>query len=166
MNRARVLLPVGSRRRKETKRFVKFAIVGALGAATDFTVLFVLAQLAGAPPVVANGFGFSAAVLQNFLLNRWWTFPESRIDSSRRLMVKFVLVSLIGLGLSTLVFVFVHRLMESIWVGVLSDPALGYSVSANLTELFSLGFAKSISIAVVLFWNFTANRLWTFSKGL
>ena len=53
------ILPVGSRRRKETKRFLKFAIVGALGAVTDFTILNLLVQVAGILPVVANGFGFS-----------------------------------------------------------------------------------------------------------
>lgn len=152
------ILPVGSRRRKETKRFVKFSVVGALGAITDFAILFLLVELAGLQPVVANGFGFSAAVIQNFLLNRWWTFPESRIQNSRRQMLKFALVSAIGLGLSTIVFLSIHHYLEAFWTVLLSNPDIGYRVSYN--------FAKLLSIGVVLFWNFTANRLWTFSKGL
>ena len=78
MSRAKSL-NVGSSRRKETQRFVKFAFVGALGSVTDFTILILLVEVVGLVPVVASGFGFSAAVLQNFILNRWWTFPESRI---------------------------------------------------------------------------------------
>ncbi len=63
--------------KKEVKRFAKFAIVGA-GSVTDFTILNVLVQVFGASLAVANTFSFTAAVIQNFSLNRLWTFPESQ----------------------------------------------------------------------------------------
>ena len=151
------ILPAGSRRRKETKRFLKFAIVGALGAVIDFAILNVLVLLAGFLPVVANGISFSAAVVQNFLLNRWWTFPESQLHNTRRQMAKFALVSVAGLGINTIVFQFVDLSMRAYWIEWLSDPDLGATVSYNFAKLFSIG--------VVLFWNFSANRLWTY-KGL
>ena len=151
------ILPAGSRRRKETKRFLKFAIVGALGALIDFAILNVLVQLAGFLPVVANGISFSAAVAQNFLLNRWWTFPESQLHNTRRQMAKFFLVSAAGLGINTIVFQFVDLSMRAYWIEWLSDPDLGATISYNFAKLFSIG--------VVLFWNFSANRLWTY-KGL
>jgi putative flippase GtrA len=151
------ILPAGSRRRKETKRFLKFAIVGALGALIDFAILNVLVLLAGFLPVVANGISFSAAVAQNFLLNRWWTFPESQLHNTRRQMAKFTLVSVAGLGINTIVFQFVDLSMRAYWIEWLSDPDLGATISYNFAKLFSIG--------VVLFWNFSANRLWTY-KGL
>ena len=151
------ILPAGSRRRKETKRFLKFAIVGALGALIDFAILNVLVLLAGFLPVVANGISFSAAVVQNFLLNRWWTFPESQLHNTRRQMAKFFLVSAAGLGINTIVFQFVDLSMRAYWIEWLSDPDLGATISYNFAKLFSIG--------VVLFWNFSANRLWTY-KGL
>ena len=151
------ILPAGSRRRKETKRFLKFAIVGALGAVIDFAILNVLVLLAGFLPVVANGISFSAAVVQNFLLNRWWTFPESQLHNTRRQMAKFTLVSVAGLGINTIVFQFVDLSMRAYWIEWLSDPDLGATISYNFAKLFSIG--------VVLFWNFSANRLWTY-KGL
>ena len=151
------ILPVGSRRRKETKRFLKFAIVGALGAVTDYTILNLLIFSAGFPPLVANGFGFCAAVLQNFLLNRWWTYPESQIRNTRRQMAKFALVSVVGLGINLMVFDFVYELLRPFWGDWLSSPELGFAISVNSAKLFSIG--------VVLFWNFIANRLWTY-KGL
>ena len=151
------ILPAGSRRRKETKRFLKFAIVGALGAVIDFAILNVLVLLAGFLPVVANGISFSAAVVQNFLLNRWWTFPESQLHNTRRQMAKFALVSVAGLGINTIVFQFVDLSMRAYWIEWLSDPDLGATISYNFAKLFSIG--------VVLFWNFSANRLWTY-KGL
>ena len=151
------ILPAGSRRRKETKRFLKFAIVGALGLMTDFSLLFLLKEQAGFLPPVANCFSFTAAVLQNFTLNRWWTFPESRIHNTRRQLVQFALVSVIGLGISTVVLISVDRLLLSFWINFLSDPGLGSGISIYFAKLFSIG--------VVLFWNFAANRLWTY-KGL
>ncbi len=151
------ILPVGSRRRKETKRFLKFAIVGAFGAVTDYTILNLLIFSAGFPPLVASGFGFCAAVLQNFLLNRWWTYPESQIRNTRRQMAKFALVSVVGLGINLMVFDFVYELLRPFWGDWLSSPELGFAISVNSAKLFSIG--------VVLFWNFAANRLWTY-KGL
>ncbi len=151
------ILPAGSRRRRETKRFLKFASVGALGALTDFALLNVLVQLAGFLPVVANGFSFSAAVVQNFVLNRTWTFPESQVRNTRRQLVQFALVSVAGLGINTIVFQFVDLSLRPYWIEWLSDPIWGPTVSYNFAKLFSIG--------VVLFWNFAANRLWTY-KGL
>ena len=150
-------LSLESSRRKETKRFVKFAFVGALGSVTDFTVLNLLIVFAGFPSSLANGTGFCAAVLQNFLLNRWWTYPESRIHNTRQQMVKFALVSLVGLGINLVVFGFFDELLRPYWVDWLSSAELGFTMSYNS--------AKLVAIGVVLFWNFAANRLWTF-KGL
>ena len=142
---------------KETKRFVKFAFVGALGSVTDFTILNLLIVFAGFPSVIANGAGFCAAVLQNFLLNRWWTYPESRVRNSRRQIAKFALVSVVGLGINLIVFKYFDELLRPYWVDWLSSADLGFTVSYNSAKLFAIG--------VVLFWNFAANRLWTY-KGL
>ncbi|MYC94133.1 MAG: GtrA family protein [Caldilineaceae bacterium SB0661_bin_32] len=151
-------LPImGSSRRKETQRFVKFSIVGALGAVTDFTILNLLIVFAGFSSSIANSFGFCAAVLQNFLLNRWWTYPESRIQNTRRQMAKFALVSVVGLGINKIVFEYFDELLRPFWVDWLTSADLGFTVSYNSAKLFAIG--------VVLFWNFAANRLWTF-KGL
>ncbi|MEZ4709952.1 MAG: GtrA family protein [Caldilineaceae bacterium] len=142
---------------KEVKRFVKFATVGALGAVTDFAVLNLLIQLAGFPLALANICSFSAAVAQNFVLNRRWTFPESRERNAGGQLFQFVIVSLIGLGINTFLVVTVHHLLEAYWIRQIGQEALGYTVSYN--------FAKAVAIGIVLFWNFLANRFWTY-RGL
>ncbi len=142
---------------KETKRFVKFAIVGALGSVTDFTILNLLIIFAGFSSGIANGVGFCAAVLQNFILNRWWTYPESRVRNTRRQMAMFALVSVVGLGINLIVFEYFDELLRPYWVEWLSSSDLGFTVSYNSAKMFAIG--------VVLFWNFAANRLWTY-KGL
>ena len=150
-------LGMGSLNGKETKRFVKFAFVGALGSVTDFTILNLLIKFAGFPSGIANGAGFCAAVLQNFLLNRYWTYPESRVRKTHQQMAKFALVSVVGFGINYLVFEFFDELLRPYWVEWLSSADLGFTLSYNSAKLFAIG--------VVLFWNFAANRLWTF-KGL
>ena len=151
------VLPLKGRKRKEAKRFVKFATVGALGAITDFAVLNGLIQMLGMLEELANVCSFSAAVVQNFLLNRAWTFPESQERNVRKQLLQFALVSIIGLGINTLIFSFIHRSLEPFWIDYFATPDLGHLISYN--------FAKLLAIGVVLFWNFTANRLWTY-RGL
>ena len=143
--------------RKEARRFIKFATVGACGAVTHFTIVNVLVQLLSFLPVVANPFGFIAAVLQNFTLNRLWTFPESQARSRRTQLSQFALVSTTGLGINQLVFFIVHRFAEPLWIDAIGSAKLGNTLSYN--------FALAVAIGVVLTWNFTANRLWTY-RGL
>lgn len=143
--------------RKEVKRFAKFATVGAAGAFTHFTLVNILVQLVGLSERASNPFGFAAAVVQNFMLNRRWTFPESRQRHAGRQLAQFVIVSLIGLSINQLVFMIVHQLLEPSWIRLVGQERLGHALSYN--------FALAAAIGVVLFWNFAANRLWTY-RGL
>ncbi len=151
------VVPMSPRQRKEAKRFVKFATVGAIGSVTDFTVLNILVHFFGFLPVVANVFSVSTAMIQNFVLNRYWTFPESRRRQATSQLAQFVLVSVVGVGINTLVFYVVDRMLQSFWIDFTGSADLGFTVSYNFAKLFAIG--------VVLFWNFAANRLWTY-RGL
>ncbi len=131
--------------RKEMTRFIKFAIVGAIGAVVDFGVLNFLVLVAGLTPLQANPFSFSAAVISNFTWNRLWTYPESRKFKKRTQLPKFALVNLIGLGINQIVLGVVLHLVE---------PFIAHPWDYN--------FAKALAIGVVLFWNFGVNRLWTY----
>lgn len=132
-------------------------MVGAAGSVTDFTVLNVLVQLAGFTPVTANIFSFTAAVVQNFFLNRRWTFPESRQRQAGTQLAQFALVSLVGLGINTLILATVDHLLINYWIALTGSEQIGFTISYNFAKLFAIG--------VVLFWNFAANRLWTY-RGL
>ena len=146
-----------ARGNREVKRFAKFAIVGAAGSVTDFAILNILVQLLGFRPVFANVFSFIAAVVQNFILNRLWTFPESKQRQAGRQLMQFALVSMIGLGINTLILAAVDHLLIDFWIRLVGHEHLGFTISYN--------FAKLMAIGVVLFWNFAGNRLWTY-RGL
>jgi putative flippase GtrA len=130
--------------RKEVERFLRFSVVGTIGAVVDFGVLNLLILLFGLAKVWANTCSFSAAVCSNFLWNRLWTYPETRGDPVLPQLTRFALVNVIGLGINQAIFLSLDR-----WVFTGWGP-LGYNL------------AKVIATGVVLFWNFGVNRFWTY----
>ena len=148
--------------RTELIRFLKFCVVGILGAVIDFGVLNLLVQLAGFPKVLANACSFTVAVISNFTWNRLWVYPETRGEPLRRQFLQFVAVNAAGLVINTAIFYAADRwfLGEA---GLLAGPAGALALSIGMAH-FDLAYngAKVIATAVVLFWNFFVNRLWTF----
>lgn len=149
--------------RREVVRFLRFAAVGTLGAVIDFGTLNLLVQLAGFPKVLANTCSFTVAVISNFVWNRLWVYPETRGDPFAKQFVQFVVVNVAGLGINTIIFYGSDR-----WIlgeaGLFADPMHLLALSIGMTH-FDLAYntAKVLATAVVLFWNFFVNRLWTFS---
>jgi len=139
--------------RNEMKRFAKFATVGAAGAVTHFTIFNVLTQLLRFSTYLSNSFGFIAAVLQNFVLNRTWTFSEKRGQKAGSQLAQFIIVSTIGLIINMGVLATVQYLLAPFWEQIFA---------ANMAELIGNNFALAVAIGVVMFWNFAVNRLWTF----
>jgi len=137
---------VAKERRVELIRFVKFAIVGAIGACVDFAILNLCIQVFGMPKWLANTFSFFTAVLSNFTWNRLWTYPESRSEPLAPQLGQFFLVNLVGYGINQAIFLSLDAYVFSGW-GV-----WGYNIS------------KAIAIGVVLFWNYGINRIWTYRK--
>ncbi len=133
---------------KEFTRFIKFSIVGALGAIIDFGLLNLLRGVFGWSLLWANTFSVSAAILSNFTWNRLWTFPESRTRKKRKQLPQFFLINIIGLLINNIIVVGLDAVLQ---------PYIGEPLSYNI--------AKAVAIGVVLFWNFGANRLWTY-RGL
>jgi len=147
---------------KELERFIKFAIVGAIGAVVDFTVLNIMKILfermglgvgwrmgldaQQIQLIAANAISFSTAVISNFTWNRLWTFPESRQYPIGSQLAQFAVVNVIGLVINTFIL-------------VTTDS---YFFSHFFSHRLSYNLAKALAIAVVLFWNFGVNRVWTY----
>lgn len=143
--------------RAEISRFLRHAIVGGVGTITDVGLLNLLHQAAGWPLWRANALSFCVALLQAFWLHRRWTYPEMADQDARVQLVKFAIISVIGLGLSQIILLGVHALLHRYWIMWLDGTPEAYAISVN--------FAKAASIAVVLCWNYSANRLWTFRRA-
>jgi len=132
---------------KELQRISRFLTVGAVGTLLDFGLLTVL-KLAGLPTIFANSLSFTAGLLNNFTWNRLWTFNDKIQNDWRRQFAQFTLVSLFGLVLNNLIVLS----LESVLGNILGQPDWGYLP------------AKVIATGVVVFWNYFANRMWTFKN--
>jgi len=147
---------------REFARFLKFCVVGTLGAVIDFGVLNLLVQLAGFPKVIANSCSFTVAVINNFIWNRLWVYPETRGEPLRKQFVQFTLVNLVGLFINTAIFYATDRWLLG-EAGFLAEPVGTLAGTIGMPH-FDLAYngAKAVATGVVLFWNFFVNRLWTF----
>ena len=147
---------------REVVRFLKFSVVGTLGAVIDFGVLNLLVQLAGFPKVLANGCSFTAAVISNFIWNRLWVYPETRGEPLRKQFVQFLAVNVAGLVINTAIFYGSDRWLLG-EAGLLAGPVGALALAIGMKH-FDLAYngAKVIATGVVLFWNFFVNRVWTF----
>lgn len=132
---------------KEVTRFARFLTVGAVGTLLDFGILTLL-KFAGLPTLIANSISFTAGLLNNFTWNRLWTFAESIKVDWRRQFAQFALVSLAGLALNNLIVL----MLEGVFNTLLGSTQWGYLP------------AKVIATGVVVFWNYFANRKWTFKN--
>ena len=83
---------------KERIRFLKFATVGALGAAIDFGVMNLMSHLFGMKLVYAGTISFICAVMSNCILNRIWTYPDSRSRHILHQLGMFFIVNAAGIA--------------------------------------------------------------------
>ena len=132
---------------RELRRFGRFAAVGVVGTAVDFGLLVALRELLGFPTLLANCLSYAAGIVNNFVLNRLWTYPDSRRKVALVQLAQFAAVSMGGLILNSGIVAGMELLLRS--VDGLQEH--GYLL------------AKGVATAVTLVWNFLANRIWTFN---
>ena len=82
-------------------KMIKFGLVGFLGMMIDFSTTWLCKEKLKWNRYVANGCGFTLAVVCNYLINRQWTFTSSNPLWLKEFTI-FLVVSLIGLLLSVL----------------------------------------------------------------
>src|SRR3972149_2595078 len=141
--------------RREQKRFVKFAIVGSIGMLVDFLIFNLFFVAFGRAPVAASVVSFLGAVTSNFILNRSWTFHDSRSKSLRLQLAQYILVNVIGLVIRTPIF----AALGVVFHGFLDGRLLPLGVDA---VWLAHNLALAAAIGVVLLWNYFVNRRWTF----
>ncbi|MBN1338846.1 MAG: GtrA family protein [Bacteroidales bacterium] len=120
-------------------KFIKFGVVGFSGLLIDFGFTYICKEWLKIQKYVSNAIGFTLAASSNYFLNRIWTFHSHNPQIARE-YTQFLLISLVGLGINTLV----------LWVLV-----------SKYKKNFYL--SKLIAIGVVTLWNFLANYFITFA---
>jgi putative flippase GtrA len=121
-------------------QFGRFVIAGGIATVVQYAILLALTSSGAVQPLVASSIGFMASATVNYSLNRRFTF-RSDVGYLAGLE-RFGIIAGAGLALN------------------------GVVMAAGM-DLAGMNYisAQLVATAVVLLWNFHANRLWTFSPG-
>jgi putative flippase GtrA len=131
----------GMRRPANWLQLVRFALVGGVGFVINIAVYALCVHGAGFDYHVAGVVAWLVAVLNNFFLNRHWTFDAGDGRAHFQAM-RFFVVSLVALGASQLLLtVFVEG------AGLPKVPAQALAVAASMPL------------------NFLGNKLWSFRSS-
>jgi len=141
---------------KERLRFLRFAVVGAVGSALDFGIMNLLTHFINMRLVFAGTISFICAVINNFTGNRFWTYPESRSRPLLHQLGMFFVVNAAGIAIRIPILHFVEPPMANAFERL---AHVSHASSEILAKNATLGFA----IGVVMLWNFFINRYWTYN---
>ena len=136
---------------------MRFVGVGLIGALVDFGVMNLLTRFFGLALVVAGSVSFGAAVISNFLWNRFWTYPDSRSKAIGKQLAQFVLVSLVGLAIRVPLLAVLEPLFYQLFA------LLPLHLPSTLTAALANNSDLAVAVVVVMFWNFFVNRFWTYN---
>jgi putative flippase GtrA len=118
-------------------RLLRFGLVGGVATVIQYVILVVLVH-EGVAAALASAIGFVVSAFGNYLLNYHFTF-RSR-ESHGPAATKFVTLAAGGLAIN---YVLMHVLVGAGWYYLL---------------------AQVLVTAVVFFWNFVGNSVWTFRE--
>ncbi len=158
---------VGGSKSREVVRFLKFGVVGTLGAFIDLGVSNILFATI-LPPVdelgevllintiTAATISFIAAIMSNFFWNRYWTYPDSRSRPLAQQLMLFAFICTVG------------WLGRAVWLLFATEPLTAFitnvsSLDIDLAGRAGASLAVFLAMFVVMIWNFVVNRLWTFN---
>src|ERR1700730_7810602 len=128
----------GMRRPANWLQLVRFGIVGGMGFAVNIAVYTLCVHAIGLDYHVAAVVAWLVAVMNNFVLNRHWTFDAGDGRMHFQAM-RFLVVSLVAFGVSLLLLtVFVEA------AGTAKVPA------------------QALAVATSMPLNFLGNKLWSF----
>ncbi|MFC1622522.1 GtrA family protein [Patescibacteria group bacterium] len=123
------------------QQFIKFCIVGTIGAIIDIGGLYLLVEFLNIHYLLAATVSFILAVINNYFLNKYWTFKNSEKKHAKQ-FTSFVLVSIAGLLINLSIMYIMVDILSSWYI-----------------------FAKIIASIIVLFWNFLMNKHITFKSN-
>lgn len=141
---------------KERARFLKFATVGAIGSVVDFGVMNLMTHFFDLPLVYAGTISFLCAVLSNFTLNRFWTYPESRSRHVLHQLGMFFLVNAAGILIRVPILHFVEPPMARSFESIIH-------LSSAAAETLAKNATLAAAIGIVMIWNYFINRYWTYN---
>jgi len=141
---------------KERVRFLRFAMVGVIGAIIDFGIMNLLTQVFHMELVAAGTISFILAVISNFIWNRYWTYPESRSRPITKQLGMFFAVNNAGMAIRIPILHFLEPPMHPFFNN------LGWNLPLD-ADFLAKNFTLAFAVGVVMLWNFFVNRYWTYN---
>jgi putative flippase GtrA len=136
--RPHIRLLHGMRRPANWLQLVRFGLVGGMGFVINLAVYALCVHVLKIDYHFAAVAAWLVAVVNNFVLNRHWTF-DARAGRAHFQALRFLAISLVALGFSLLLLML---LVESVGMGKIPAQALAVAASMPL--------------------NFLGNKLWSF----
>jgi putative flippase GtrA len=136
--RPHVRLLHGMRRPANWLQLVRFGVVGVIGFIVNLGVYALFVHPVGVDYRVASVVAWLVAVLNNFVLNRRWTF-DARDGLARFQALRFLIVSLVAEGFSLLLLTL-------------------FVQDAGIDKVAAQAMAVALSMPL----NFLGNKLWSF----
>ncbi len=121
------------------RQFLLFVVIGGGCTLIQYMILYGLTEFLGVAPVISSSIGYVLSAILNYLLNRRLTFSCERKHSES-----------------------VPRFFAISGAGLIINAAIIYLFQTVGGVHYLI--AQIISTIIVLFWNFSANRAWTFNK--
>ena len=131
----------GMRRPANWLQLVRFGVVGGIGFAVNLAVYALFVHPIGVDYHVAAVAAWLVAVINNFVLNRHWTF-DARDGRAHFQAMRFFVVSLVALAMSLLLL--------TLFVEGAGMPKVA---------------AQALAVAASMPLNFLGNKLWSFREG-
>ena len=135
------------------RQFIKFALVGGINTVVDLLVLNLLIHFfhtgeTGWNYALFKSIAFAAAVVNSYLLNKWWTFSGQSNKTALHEMIPFLTVSLVGLVIN---------------VAVASSVATYVAAPFKGLVVWWPTVASLAGTAICLVWNFVGYRTLVFT---
>lgn len=127
------------RKAKLTHKFIRYAVVGAIGTGIYVFLLTLLIEVLRYDPVISSALAFIIIVIISYILNYKWTFRAK--NRHRVSFPRYLTVSLMGLLLNTIIM-FLAVNVFSIWYGI----------------------AQVLAIVLIPISNFILNFYWSFKS--
>lgn len=118
---------------------IRFALVGVVNTATDFSILFLLTSVFGVATFAANIVSTSIALAVSYLLNKKAVFKNTDSHNYSQIIL-FIVVTLSGLWILQGIIIWVM-------LGVLEDQL-------HLASGVALFGAKAVATLFSLIWNY------------
>jgi len=123
-----------------TRRLARFGVVGILGTAVYYTVLWPLVEVLRVPVLIATSIAFMLVCIENYVLHYRWTFGSTKAHTIT--FPQFLIMNLIGFWIN----------WGIMFLGV-KEFALNYLL------------VQAMAIVMVIVWNLTLSSYWIFREA-